>query len=62
MNAITYIGPGRGKLVRIKNRTYDFEWQKSVGIGNRQDEVEFAHAQRLQRWKTKRGKKIFRIE
>jgi len=46
----------------MKGRIYDFEWRKSVGIGNRKDEVELAHAKRLASWKDKRGKKIFILE
>ena len=62
MQAITYVGPGHGKTVRLNDRIYDFEWRKSVGIGNRKDEVELAHAKKLSRWKDSRGRKIFRIE
>lgn len=62
MQAITYVGPGHGKIVRVKNRIYEFEWRKSVGIGNRSDEVELAHAKKLSRWKDGNGRKIFRIE
>jgi hypothetical protein len=62
VQAITYVGPGHGKIVRMKGRIYDFEWRKSVGIGNRKDEVELAHAKKLASWKDKRGKKIFILE
>lgn len=60
--AITYIGKGSEKVVRFKKKVYEFEWQKSKGIGNRSDEVELEHALKLSKRKTKKGKKIFIIE
>jgi hypothetical protein len=60
--AITYIGKGSGKVVRFKNKVYEFEWQKSLGIGNRSDEVEFDHAMKIAKRKTKKGKKLFILE
>lgn len=62
MKAITYVGPGYGKVVRIKNRIYEFEWRKSIGIGSRQDEVNIDHAKKMASWRDKKGKKIFIIE
>ena len=41
--AITYIGKSSEYCVRFKNKVYEFEWQKSKGIGNRLDEVELEH-------------------
>ncbi len=60
--AITYIGDTPGKTVRLKGKTYNFEWQKSLGIGKGQEEVEFKHAKTLSKWRDKRGKKIFILE
>jgi hypothetical protein len=59
--AITYIGKGSGKIVRFKNKVYEFEWQKSKGIGGRSDEVEFDHAMKLAK-RTKKGKNLFILE
>jgi hypothetical protein len=60
--AITYIGKNSGFLAKVGKRTYDFEWQKSLGVGGRQDEVKPEHAMILSRWKDRRGKKIFFLE
>jgi len=60
--AITYTGKGSGKIVRFKNKVYEFEWQKSKGIGGRSDEVEFDHAMKLAKRRTKKGKKLFILE
>ena len=60
--AITYVGKGSGKIVRFKSKVYEFEWQKSKGIGSHKDEVEFEHAMKLAERKTKKGKKLFIIE
>ena len=60
--AITYIGKGSGKIIRFKKKVYEFEWQKSKGIGNRSDEVELDHALKLSKRKTKKGKSLFVIE
>lgn len=60
--AITYVGKGSGKIVRFKKKVYEFEWQKSKGIGNRLDEVELDHAVKLSNRKTKKGKSLFVIE
>lgn len=60
--AITYIGKSSGKIVRFRSKVYEFEWQKSKGIGGRSDEVELEHALKLAKRKTKKGKKVFIIE
>lgn len=59
--AITYIGKGSGKIVRFKNKVYEFEWQKSKGIGSNSDEVELEHAIKLAKRKSNK-KKIFILE
>lgn len=60
--AITYIGKAPNKVVKIKKRVYEFEWQKSVGIGSRSDEVELAHAEKMSKWRDKKGRKVFKLE
>lgn len=62
LKAITYIGRSPGFTARVENRVYDFEWQKSLGIGKKRDEVEFKHASILSKWKDRSGKKMFIIE
>lgn len=62
LTAITYKGNNSGYIAKIGKRIYDFEWQKSLGIGGRQDEVKPEHAVILSRWKDRRGKKIFFLE
>ena len=60
--AITYIGRAPNKVVSIKKRVYEFEWQKSQGIGSRSDEVELAHALKMSKWRDKKGRKVFKLE
>lgn len=62
LTAITYIGKKTGIIANFGKATYDFEWQKSLGIGNRKEEVRPDHARSLSRWKDRRGRKMFRIE
>ncbi len=61
--AITYIGKNSGIVVKMGKRKYEFEWQKSLGIGKRAtNEVEPKHAEGLSRWKDRRGKRMFILE
>jgi len=60
--AITYIGKTPGILVKVNKKIYEFEWQKSLGIGGRSDEVDIDSALKLSKRKDKRGKKIFKLE
>jgi hypothetical protein len=62
MTAITYIGKNSGIVVALNKKQYEFEWQKSLGIGRANDEVDLKHAKSLSRWKDKSGRKMFRIE
>lgn len=62
MTAITYIGRNSGFCVKLGKRNYDFEWQKSLGIGKSHTEVDPRHATVLSGWKDKSGKKMFRVE
>lgn len=61
-NVITYIGKTPGFTVKLKSRIYEFEWQKGVGIGRRPDEVNPEHAQKIAKWRDKRGKRIFTLD
>lgn len=62
MNAITYIGNKTIYSARVKSREYEFEWQKSVGIGHRSGEIKPEDATSLLRRRDSRGKKIFIID
>lgn len=60
---ITYIGKsGGGYFARVSGNTYEFEWQKGIGIGKRQDEIPLDAAMRIAKWRDKKGKKIFVLE
>lgn len=60
--AITYIGKTPGIIVRVNKKFYEFEWQKSLGVGGRLGEVDIDSALKLASRKDKRGKKIFKLE
>jgi hypothetical protein len=60
--AITYVGKNPGITVRVNKRFFEFEWQKSLGIGSRQDEVDIQSALKLAKKRDKKGRKIFRLE
>jgi hypothetical protein len=59
---ITYIGKTPGYTVKMGRKTYEFEWQKSLGIGRRQDEVSPDVVKKIAKWRDRRGKKIFFLE
>lgn len=59
---ITYIGKTPGYIVRMGQKVYEFEWQKGVGIGRRNDEIDPDHVKKIAKWRDKRGKKIFFLE
>ena len=59
---ITYIGKTPGYVVKIENKVYDFEWNKSLGIGTRLGEVHPKHTKKIAKWRDKRGKRIFILE
>jgi hypothetical protein len=59
---ITYVGKNPGYTVRIQAKTYEFEWNKSLAIGKRNDEVQTDHAKRISKWRDKKGKRIFILE
>ena len=61
-NVITYIGKTPGFTVKLNSRIYEFEWQKGVGIGRRSDEVNPEHAQKIAKWRDKKGKRIFILD
>lgn len=60
--AITYIGKLPGFIAKVGNNIYEFEWRKSLGIGNRPDEVLPQDAEKLSEMKDRRGKKIFFLD
>jgi hypothetical protein len=60
--AITYVGKTSGFTARIGATQYEFEWQNSVGVGGRKDEVLLEHAQKIARWRDRRGKRMFILE
>lgn len=60
---ITYIGKsGNGYVAKVGSTIYEFEWQKSLGIGRRQDEIHPDHAKKIAKWRDRRGKRIFVLE
>lgn len=60
--AITYMGKLSGYTVYVNNKTYEFEWRKSLGIGSRSDEVRLEDAKALAQYRDRRGKKMFFLE
>lgn len=60
--AITYVGKTPGITVRVNKKFYEFEWQKSLGIGSRSDEVDLDSALKLAKRRGPKGKKIFKLE
>tara|TARA_R100001530_G_scaffold130629_1_gene101716 strand:+ start:153 stop:323 length:171 start_codon:yes stop_codon:yes gene_type:complete len=56
------VGKTSGFAARIGGATYEFEWQNSMGVGNRKDEVPYEHAMKIARWRDKRGKRLFILE
>jgi hypothetical protein len=59
---ITYIGKAEGYTVKMGAKSYEFEWQKGLGIGNKKEDVNPLHVQKIAKWRDKRGKKIFFLE
>ena len=60
--SITYVGKTSGYTARVGSAAYEFEWQNSVGVGNRKEEVPLEHAIKISRWRDKRGKRLFILE
>lgn len=60
--AITYIGRNPGFRAKVGSKIYEFEWQKSLGIGTKQDEINPRHAEVLSKWKDRGGRKMFILE
>ena len=60
--SITYVGKTSGYTARVGGATYEFEWQGSLGVGNRKNEVPLEHATKIARWRDKRGKRLFILE
>ena len=59
---ITYIGKAEGYTVKMGAKSYEFEWQKGLGIGNKKEEVSPFHVQKIAKWRDKKGKRIFILE
>lgn len=59
---ITYVGKLPGYTVRIGKNTYEFEWNKGLGIGKRNDEIRLDHVKKIAKWRDKKGKRIFVLE
>lgn len=59
---ITYVGRNPGYIVRIGKNTYDFEWNKGLGIGTRGGEIRPDHVKKIAKWRDKKGKRIFTLE
>ena len=61
-STITYIGKTPSYVVKLRNTVYEFEWNKGLGIGNRQGEVNAKDIEKIAKWRDKRGKRIFVLE
>ena len=61
-STITYIGKSSGYVVKIRDTVYEFEWNKGLGIGNRQGEIRTKDIDRIAKWRDKKGRKIFRLD
>lgn len=61
-NSITYIGKESEFNVKIGNQIYEFEWMKGLGVGRREGEVNEQTAEKIAKWRDKKGRKIFRLE
>jgi hypothetical protein len=61
---ITYVGRTPGYIAKVGNSVYEFEWNKSLGIGKRQGkgEVNPSHISKIANWRDKKGRKIFRLD
>jgi hypothetical protein len=59
---ITYIGKTPGYVVKLQDSVYEFEWNKSLGIGRKKNEVKPGHIAKIANWRDKNGRKIFRLE
>lgn len=60
--SITYIGKESGFNVKIGDKIYEFEWMKGLGVGRRKGEVDDQIAEKIAKWRDKKGRKIFRLE
>lgn len=60
--AITYVGDRDTQCIKFNNSVYNFEWQKSLGIGSRNGEVHLTHAVLLSYSQDSNGKKVFILE
>lgn len=60
--AITYVGDLDTLCIKFNNSTYDFEWQKSLGVGNKKGEIHLSHAISLSYSQDQNGNKVFILE
>lgn len=61
-STITYIGKSPGYVVKLRSNIHEFEWNKSLGIGNRKGEIGVKDVSRIAKWRDKKGRKIFRLD
>jgi hypothetical protein len=61
-STITYIGKTPSYVVKLRSSVYEFEWNKGLGIGNRQGEVNAKDIEKIAKWRDKKGRKIFRLD
>ncbi len=61
-STIRYIGKTPSYVVKLRNTVYEFEWNKGLGIGNRQGEVNAKDIEKIAKWRDKKGRKIFRLD
>jgi hypothetical protein len=59
---ITYVGRTPGYIAKVGNSVYEFEWNKSLGIGKRRGEVNPSHISKIANWRDKKGRRIFRLD
>jgi hypothetical protein len=59
---ITYIGKTPGYIAKVESSIYEFEWNKSLGIGKKKGEVNPLHISKIANWRDKKGRRIFRLD
>lgn len=59
---ITYVGRTPGYVAKVGSSIYEFEWNKSLGIGRRRGEVNSSDIPKIANWRDKKGRRIFRLD
>lgn len=59
---ITYVGRTPGYVAKVGSSVYEFEWNKSLGIGRRHGEVNSSDIPKIANWRDKKGRRIFRLD